>query len=340
MKIVSALKKLLSAPKHIVITMHTRPDADALGASLGLATFLKQKQHTVSIIAPTAYPNFLAWLPGITEVIVYSEGHHALCTERIKKADIIFCIDFTLLHRINELSEVVKNATATKVVIDHHLDKEDFADLVLRRPGAAATAELIYQLIKDLDAHIQLNKDIATCLYVGIITDTASFKNANTTPHVHRVAANLIELGADVARTNRLVYENNSLDRLQFISFAISQRLVVLPAYHTAYFAIQASDAKRFNLTTGDTEGLVNHALSIRGIVLAALISEKEDVIRLSLRSIGNFPVNVFAKEHFAGGGHKHASGGTSHLSLQETTAKFEALVNAHQRSLAAAYEA
>lgn len=340
MEIVPALKQLLSSPKHIVLTMHARPDADALGASLGLATFLKQKQHTVSIIAPTAYPNFLAWLPSIAKVIVCSEGQQALCAERIKQADIIFCIDFTVLHRIDALSEVVRNATATKVVIDHHLDEEDFAALVLRRPEAAATAELVYQLIKELDAHAQLDKDIATCLYVGIMTDTASFKNANTTPHVHRVAASLIELGADVARINRLVYENNSLDRLQFISFAISQRLVVLPAYHTAYFAIKASDAKRFHLSTGDTEGLVNYALSIRGIVLAAVISAKKDAIRLSLRSIGNFPVNVLAKEHFAGGGHKHAAGGISHLSLPETTAKFEALLSANQRALAAAYKA
>ena len=340
MKIVPALKKLLSSHKHIVIIMHTQPDGDALGASLGLATFLRQKQHKVNIIAPTAYPSCLAWLPGITEVIVCSEGQQTLCTERIKKADIIFCLDFTLLGRINELGEVVKNASATKVVIDHHLDKENFANLTLHDPGAAATAELIYQLITDLDEHAQLNKDIATCLYVGIMTDTGSFKNANTTPHVHRVAARLIELGADVAKTNRLIYENNSLDRLQFLSFAISQRLVVLPAYHTAYLAIKTSDAQRFSLSIGDTEGLVNYALSIRGIVLAALIREKKDAVRLSLRSVGNFPVNVFAKAHFAGGGHKHAAGGTSYLSLQETTAKFEALLSANQRALEAAYEA
>lgn len=339
MDIVPALKRLLSSPKRIVIMMHTRPDADALGASLGLATFLKRKQHTVSVIAPTSYPDFLAWLPGIAEVIVCSKRQQALSFECIKKADVIFCIDFALLCRINELGEVVKNAAAAKVVIDHHLDKEDFADLVLCNPSAAAAAELVYQLIQDLGEHAQLDKDIATCLYVGIMTDTASFKNPNTTAQVHRIAASLIELGVDVAKTNRLVYENNSLDKLKFISFAISQRLVVLPASHTAYFAIKASDARRFNLSTGDTEGLVDYALSIRGIVLAVLISEKKDAIRLSLRSVGNFSVNALAKEHFAGGGHKNAAGGISHLSLQETTAKFEKLVNVNQHALEVAYE-
>ena len=334
MDIIPSLKKLLSLPKRIVITMHTQPDADALGASLGLAAFLKKKQHQVSVIAPTAYPDFLAWLPGILEVIVCGEGRKELSFELIKRADIIFCVDFAMLRRINELGEVVKNATATKVIIDHHLGMEDFADLVLWNPKAAAAAELVYQLIDELGEKAWIDKNIAECLYVGIVTDTGSFKNPNTTANVHRITANLIELEANVAKVNRLVYENNSLNKLNFISFAISHRLVVLAEYNTAYFVIKVSDARQFNLNTGDTEGLVNYALSIKGIVLAALINEKKDTVCLSLRSIGNFPVNVLAKEHFEGGGHKNAAGGTSRLSLEETAAKFEELVRANQYTL------
>ncbi|MEM7055593.1 MAG: bifunctional oligoribonuclease/PAP phosphatase NrnA [Bacteroidota bacterium] len=314
--------------------MHTQPDADALGASLGLAAFLKKEQHQVNVIAPTAYPDSLAWLPNISEVIVCGEESQELSLELIKRADIIFCVDFAMLYRINELGEAVKNAAATKVIIDHHLDMEDFADLVLWNPKATAATELVYQLIEGLGKKAWIDKDIAECLYAGILTDTGSFRNPNTTANVHHITANLIEAGADIAKVNKLVYDNNSLNKLKFLSFAISQRLVVLAAYNTAYFIIKASDSRQFNLHTGDTEGLVNYALSIKGVVLAALINEKKDVVCLSLRSVGNFPVNVLAKEYFEGGGHKNAAGGTSHLSLEETIMKFEKLIKHNQHAL------
>lgn len=334
MDIILSLKKLLSLPKRTAIIMHTQPDADALGASLGLAAFLKKKRHQVNIITPTAYPDSLAWLPDVSAVIVYGEGRQKLSLELIKRADIIFCVDFAVLHRINELGEAVKNAVATTVIIDHHLDMEDFADLVLWNPKATAATELVYQLIEGLGKKAWIDKDIAECLYAGILTDTGSFRNPNTTANVHHITANLIEAGADIAKVNRLIYDNNSLSKLRFLSFAISQRLVVLAAYNTAYFIIKASDSRKFNLHTGDTEGLVNYALSIKGIVLAALINEKKDVVCLSLRSVGNFPVNVLAKEYFEGGGHKNAAGGISRLSLEETVTKFEELIKHNQHAL------
>lgn len=339
MDIVIPLNEILRSPKRIVIIMHTQPDADALGASLGLAAFLQQQQHQVNVIAPTAYPDCLSWLPGLAQVIVASPGQQALSCQLITQAEIIFCVDFAHLCRINELAAVVSNATATKVVIDHHLDPEDFADLVLSNHRATATSELVYQLMQRLDTSARIDADIAECLYAGIVTDTGSFRYPNTTAQVHRIVANLIESGVDVAKINRLIYDNNSLNRLRFISFAISHRLVVLLAHHTAYFAIQASDFKQFHLAVGATEGLVNYALSLKGIVLAASISEKRSSVSISLRSVGNFAVNEFAKMHFAGGGHQNAAGGTSQLSLQATMTKFEGLVKSNQNALKSAYE-
>jgi len=332
MDIIPAIEKeILSQPKRIVITMHTNPDADALGASLGLAAFLKKKNHHVSVIAPTAYPEFLDWLPGIADVIIYEKNNQQLSFELITNADIIFCVDFAILNRINELASAVNQTKATKIVIDHHLDTEDFADLMLWNPKATAAAELVYELIEALGETDCIDKSIAECLYVGIMTDTVSFKTPNTTPHVHRIVANLLEFGVEVAKINKLVYDSNSLNKLKFLSFILSNRLTVLPDYKTAYIAIKSADAKQFNLNTGDTEGLVNYALSIKGIVLAALIKEKHDRICISLRSVGDFAVNTFAKEYFHGGGHKNAAGGMTNLSLEETINIFETLVKSNQ---------
>jgi phosphoesterase RecJ-like protein len=334
MDLIPFIQKLLSTPKRMIITMHTQPDADALGASLALALFLKKTGHQVNVIAPTSFPEFLNWLPGRSEVMVYSEDKRELATELITQADLIFCLDFALLSRIPEISDLVAQSSATKIVIDHHIDSTDFTDLAFWDPRAAASAELVYELIGELGKKAYIDKDIAECLYVGILTDTNSFKNPNTTPKVHRIAADLMEQQIDIAKINKLVYESNSLKKLKFLSFALNKLLVVRPEWHTAYFVVTEADAKRFNLGMGDTEGLVNYALSIKGIVLAALIKEKKDAVSFSLRSIGDFPVNTLAKEYFEGGGHKNAAGGISRLPLEATVAKFEEIVKSKQNTL------
>eukprot|EP01132_Coremiostelium_polycephalum_P003012 gene3012-3762_t len=319
MDIISAIKKeITNQPKRVVIIMHTNPDADALGTSLGWAAFLKKHHHQVHVIAPTGYPAFLNWLPGIHEAII-AESNQQLSHELINQADLIFCIDFAILNRINELEDIVRQAKAKKIVIDHHLDKEDFADITLWDPKATAAAEMVYSLIIALGHTSYIDHEIATCLYVGILTDTVSFKTPNITPQAHRIVADLLEHKIDVTKISRLVYENNSLTRLKFLGFVLKNRLTVLPEYRTAYITIRAADAKQFKLATGDTEGIVNYALSIQGIVLAALIKEKQDMVSISLRSVGDIPVNTLAKKHFQGGGHKNAAGGISYLSLEET---------------------
>ncbi|MDN5201512.1 bifunctional oligoribonuclease/PAP phosphatase NrnA [Fulvivirgaceae bacterium BMA10] len=335
MQNLESFKELLNiSPKNIVITTHHKPDADALGSSLGLAGFLKKKGHHVQVITPTDYPDFLTWMDGNSEVIIFNEGNETKSGELIEKADIIFCLDFPSLYRINELGEMVREASAAKVLIDHHQEPEDFANFTFWSTSAAATAELIYDLIKDMgDTHL-IDKNIAECLYAGIMTDTGSFKHPNTTKNVHLISAELMDHGADVSKVAKLIYDTNSVDRLKFIGFALSQKLVVLKEYRTAYIHITAEELKRFNSKTGDTEGLVNYALSIEGIILAAIIIDRTEAVKMSFRSVGEFSVNEFARDHFEGGGHKNAAGGKSNLTLEETVKKFESLLPKYKDQL------
>ena len=334
MQNIEAFHSLLAIPRRIIITMHQNPDADALGSALGLASYLAKKNHTVQVISPTDYPQFLHWMSGHENVLIYNDGNQEESARLIEMADVIFCLDFSCLNRIEDMGELVRQSGAVKVLIDHHRGKEDFADFELWDTTAAATCELLYQLIVDLGERDLIDESIAESLYAGIMTDTGSFRHPNTTRHVHQVVADLIELGADVSKVSKLIYDNNSLDRLRFIGFALSERLVVLKEYNTAYFAITADDLKKFKSRTGDTEGLVNYALSIQGITMAAIIIDRNDAIKLSFRSIGDFEVNHLASDHFEGGGHKNAAGGISHLSLPDTVDKFLRLLPLYKEQL------
>lgn len=321
------LKEQLASPKRVVVMMHARPDADALGTSLALALFLRDQGHFVSVISPTEYPEFLSWLPAINSVIVAEDYTEEVLLEKVGGIDLLFCIDFSVVNRLDKWAFFCANSNVFKIVIDHHTEPEDFADLFFWDPKAAASAEILFQLFEALEQKSKVTTDIATCLYAGLITDTNSFKNTNTTPKTHRIAADLIECGVDVGGVHRLIYDNKSLNSLHFLSFAISQRLVVLPEVHAAYFVIQKEDYKRYDLKSGDTEGLVDYALSLKGILLAAVLQEKEDRVYLSLRSIGDIPANLIVKNHFNGGGHKNAAGGVSNLSLTETVDQFERIL-------------
>lgn len=334
MQNIESFKEQLETPQKVVITTHYKPDADALGSSLALAGYLDKKGHQVHVISPSDYPNFLNWMEGHNRVINYEAGRKKLSKTLIEEADMIFCLDFNSLDRINEMGELVAQATATKILIDHHLEPQAFANYELWSTKAAATAELIYELIIKLNDRHFIDQDIAECLYAGIMTDTGQFKHPNTTKNVHLVTADLIERGADIAKVGRLIYDNNSLDRLKFTGYALSQKLKVLKDLRTAYFWISADDLKKFNSKTGDTEGLVNYALSLRGIVFSAVIIERPETIRISLRSKGSFSVNEFAKAHFEGGGHPNAAGGKSDLSLEETVKKFEILTRKYKEQL------
>lgn len=334
MQQIDQFRELIQVPKRIIITTHIKPDADALGSSLGLANYLLAKGHTVHVITPTDYPAFLAWMKGNDDVINFEAGNERTCFDLVSRADIIFCLDFCSLKRIEKLGEMVEASRAVKVLIDHHLDPDRFADFSFWTTRAAATAELVFELIAALGDKDIIDKDIAECLYAGIMTDTGSFRHSSTSARVHRVVAELIEKGADVTKVSKLIYDNNSLDRLKFLGFAFSERLEVLPDLRTAFFAISRNDLRRYNSQNGDTEGLVNYALSIRGIVMAATIIEREDKVKLSFRSMGDFSVNDFARKHFDGGGHKNAAGGSSTESLSATVEKFKLLLNQYEEEL------
>lgn len=338
MQDLQAFKELLSSPKKIVITTHTKPDADALGSSLAWAGYLRKKNHQVQVITPTDYPRFLAWMPGNDGVIIFNEGKEKQSAQLINEADIIFCLDFSSLKRINELGEIVRASQAVKVLIDHHLEPEHFADFEFWDIHAAATAQLIYELIVSLGDSEDLDISIGECIYAGIMTDTGSFRHPSTTQKVHLISAELIALGVETNKIHRLVYDNNTEAKLRFLGFALMEKLVVLPQYRTAYFAIGAEELIRYHSQTGDTEGLVNYALSIENVVMAAVIIDRMEgggkAVKLSFRSTGDFSVNDFARKHFDGGGHRNAAGGRSDASLDETIQKFLSLLPDYKAQL------
>ncbi|MCS5490716.1 DHH family phosphoesterase [Algoriphagus limi] len=335
MEALASFKKEISSPKNIFITTHVKPDADALGSSLGMANYLKKKGHQVTVVTPTDYPSFLHWMEGNDLVLDFSkEEDQKLAKEALKKADMVICLDFSVLNRVNELGELIRNSDAYIVNIDHHQDPEDFADFRYWSTEAAATCELVYELIVKLGDRDLIDKDIAECLYAGILTDTGGFRHPNTTKNVHLVVAELIDLGANVSQISNWIYDSNSVNRLKFIGFAITRRLIIREDLHTAYFVISKKDLKKYQSRTGDTEGLVNYALSLDGIKLAALFSEREDGIKISFRSSVDVAVNKFAADYFNGGGHKNAAGGKSDQSLKDTIERFEKLVEEHQEEL------
>ena len=319
-------KLLFNSPKRIVITVHTNPDADALGSGLGFSSILKKQGHDVTVISPNEYPDFLKWMKGNEEVVVF-EHRQEECKELVNNADLIFTLDFSDLKRIGDLGELVKSAEAKKIMIDHHLEPEKYADFEKWSIEAGATAELIFDLAEEMTWLEYIGPEEAECLYAGIMTDTGGFRHPNTTQHIHEVVAKLIGLGANTSKVSKLIYDTNTENRLRLMGFVLSQRLVVMKEFNVAFIYITLDDQKKFNVQKGDTEGLVNYALSIANITMAAMFTESKDIVKISFRSIGEFSVNTFARKNFSGGGHTNAAGGKSDLSIQDTIELFKSLV-------------
>jgi bifunctional oligoribonuclease and PAP phosphatase NrnA len=334
MQNVNALKELLSSPKKIVITTHHKPDADALGSSLALWGYLRKKGHKATVITPTDYPTFLNWMNGNDEVIVFNQGNEARSQKLVDESEVIFCLDFNALSRINELGEIIRKSKAQKVLIDHHLEPEAFADYSFSDTSAAATAVLIYKLILGMGDRLYFDTCIGEAIYAGILTDTGGFRHPTTNSEVHLIIADLINLAVDVSKIHRLIYDNNSESRLRFLGYALLNKLVILPEFHTAYIAISREELEKFNSQTGDTEGFVNYALSLEGVVFAAVIIERPDAVKISFRSKGDFSVSNFARLHFEGGGHKNASGGKSDTTLEKTVEKFINILPVYKEDL------
>ncbi|SEM08612.1 phosphoesterase RecJ domain-containing protein [bacterium A37T11] len=328
------LRGELATPKQIVVTTHYKPDGDALGSSLALFHWLRAKGHAVSLIVPSDYPAFLNWLPGQEVIQVFTQQQEA-ANKLIQQANIIFCLDFNGLARIHTMEHAVREAKGTKVMIDHHLEPEGFDDIRLWDPTAAATAQLIFEFLANhMDARDMITSDMATCMYTGIMTDTGSFRFRSTTAAVHLITADLITLGAENWKIHDFIYNSSTESRLKFIGHCLLNRLEVLPEYNTALFTITREDLQKFSITTGDTEGLVNYALSIVNIRLAGLFVDRTDLVKLSLRSIENIPCNEICREYFNGGGHLNAAGGFSSESLHATVEKFKGILPNYKQQL------
>ena len=337
MKDLQGLKTLLASPKKVVIVTHFKPDADALGSSLGLAGYLVKKGHSVAVISPSDYPDFLAWMPGKEMVIALTKDSivpQQKAKALIEACDILFCLDFSSLKRINEVGDMVKTSTAKKVMIDHHLEPEKFADFEKWDVSSASTAELIFELIDEWGDRELIDQDIANCLYAGLMTDTGGFRHNNTTNKEFLIASELVSRGANPSEVAKKIYDTNSLERLRLTGYALSQKLVVLPEYNTAYMTLTWEELRQFGSQTGDTEGLVNYGLSIKGIKMAVLMYDRKEEIKLSFRSLADFDVNALARKHFEGGGHKNASGGQSKQNLEETLKKFLAILPEYKAAL------
>lgn len=315
----------------VVIVTHTNPDGDAVGSSLGLYEYLRLAGHNiVQVITPNNYPEFLRWMPN-NEKVIHAVENSKLARELIKNAGILFCLDFNSLNRTELLEKPIRETSSFKVMIDHHPQPEEGFDLVLSDTSASSTAELVFEFISALGGEQLINANVAQCLYTGILTDTGSFSYANNNPRTYEITARLVALGADASGINNLIYNTYSEQRLRLLGFCLSERLKVLPKHNAAYISLSAEDLKRFNHKDGDTEGVVNYALSINDINLAAIFIERKNHIKISFRSVGDTDVNVLAREHFQGGGHKNASGGKCFDTLENTLIKFETLLKTKQ---------
>ena len=324
----------LAKAENIVIVPHKGPDGDAMGSTLGLWHFLKDKGHNATVIAPNDYPHFLKWLPGNEEVIIY-EHEQERSDGIIAEAEIVFTLDFNHLSRCGLMQDALMASNAVFVMIDHHQEPSDYAHYTYSDSLMSSTCEMVYKFIDKLRASKKITPEIATCLYTGIMTDTGSFRFSSTSSDTHRVIADLIDKGAENAQIHNNIFDTNSENKLQLLGTAL-QNLKVYKDLRTAYISLSQEELDRHNFKKGDTEGFVNYGLSLDGIIFAVIFIEKanEGLIKMSFRSKGDFDVNKFARAHFEGGGHINAAGGKSDLSLNDTVVKFNEILPQYKEEL------
>jgi len=325
---IQAIQQLLSTPKKIAIIPHRSPDGDAMGSTLGLYHFLLKNNHHPVVVSPNEFPEFLAWMPG-SETVKIFEKDKKNTTQILEEAELVFTLDFNALHRVGEMEKVLEKLTVPFVMIDHHQSPDNYATVTYSDTAFGSTCEMLYNFISLLGKKSDIDKTIGTCIYTGILTDSGSFRFPKTTGTTHRIIADLIDLGVENSEIPALLYDNSSYDRLQLLGRAL-QNMKIFEAHKTTYTTLTQQELDSFNYIKGDTEGIVNYGLSIKGIVFTAIFIEnaEEKIIKISLRSQGDFDVNLFAREHFNGGGHRNAAGGKSEVSMEETVQKFEDLVS------------
>lgn len=334
MENIKELKALLNYPKDIVIVTHRNPDGDAIGSSLGLYHFLNKLGHTVRMVSPSEYPEVFSWMKDIEKIIVYDvepEDSSAV----IDRADMIFCLDFNALDRIDKVGELVDKAKGARVMVDHHLYPEPFADFILSDTAASSTCELVFDLIMGLGWKEHMDHIIGECLFTGILTDTGSFKYG-TSAKLFRIVAELIEFGVDDYRLQDLIFNSMNEKHLRLLGHCLHNRMEILEEYQTGIITLTKEDYANFDIQRGDTEGIVNFLLKVKNVKVAAFITEQPTIVKISLRSKGDFSVQEIARRHFKGGGHKNASGGYSFQSLNATVRRFKSVLPHYKDKLLA----
>jgi len=318
----------LKTPKYVTIVSHRNPDGDAIGSSLAMYHMLNNFGHTVRVVLPSEYPAVFEWMKDVTDICIYDLKQKE-AEEYIKMADVIIALDFNSLDRIDKMGKLIHEEQKSIIMIDHHIDPEPIADVMMSDPTASSTCELVYKLFEQANWSKHLTVDIGECIYTGLITDTGSFRHA-TNPDVYRIAGELKALGIDDYTIQNKIFDNMSEKQLRLLGHCLVNRMEVLPDYKTGIIALTKDDYTTFNIQRGDTEGVVNYVLKIPGIRVAALITEQPKLVKLSLRSKGDISVQRIASENFNGGGHFNASGGHSYKPLNHVIDKFKKVLPNH----------
>ena len=333
-EIIAKVKSVLDQNSRFVILTHTNPDGDALGSILALYFFLKALGKEATPITPTPYAGFLKWLPGHSRVLKY-HYHKEKIQSAIEQAEVICILDLNDPGRLGELWPLVEmNTGASRILIDHHPDPEHFCPIEISDIRPSSTAELLFDLMRQLYPEPLMNQDLATCIYVGMMTDTGCFSFNSSRPQTFQTVAKLLESGIDKDQIFNMIYNNFSESRMKLMGYALDQKMKVLASYRTAYISLTAKEMERYAFKIGDSEGFVNMPLNISGIHFAALFLEKDKHIKISFRSKGYFSVNEFSARHFNGGGHLNAAGGEWHGTLDEAVSYFESLLPGYNNEL------
>lgn len=315
--------------RKIIIVSHTNPDGDALGSSLAWARFMQAKGHDVMCVMPNRYPYFLDWMPGISDIKIFKDDNNGSIAKAISEADIVFCMDFNMLSRLEGLGRAITaNERAKRVLIDHHLEPENDYDLLFSNPQCSSTAFLVYKLIETIDGVQSITKEMGELLYVGMMTDTGNFSFSYLTAELFEGVAELVRKGVDVADIHSRVYNSFTVDRVKLLGFAINKMETIrVGDIGIAHISLLESELRRFNFQQGDSEGFVNYPLTVRDLSMSVIFIETRNFIRVSLRSRGNVDVSLFARTYFEGGGHRNASGGKSFRSMPDTIKYFKECV-------------
>ncbi|MDR0811883.1 MAG: bifunctional oligoribonuclease/PAP phosphatase NrnA [Paludibacter sp.] len=323
--LVRKVQEHIDEAEKIVIVAHIGPDGDAVGSSLGLWHYLMTLGKEPTVILPSVYPNFLAWMPGIETVLDYKNySHKKTCEEKIAEADLIFILDLNEPKRMDELSSVVLKAAAPKILIDHHIHPADFTKITISYPEFSSTSEIIFRLICRMGDFDKINLGCAECIYTGMMTDTGGFTFNSNKQEIYSIIYELLRIGVDKDDIYRKVYNTYSADRMRLVGYSLSEKMKLYPEYKTALITLSLDELKRFNHQVGDTEGLVNMPLQIKDVIFSIFVRQDPDKTKISFRSQGTFPANKVAADLFGGGGHLNAAGGESYEPIEDIVKKIE----------------